>query len=133
VSQHSFFPIIFYYNILKCIKNFLIRYFLYLHFKCYPFSQFPLQKFHIQHPQLLPNPPTPASWLWHSPILGHRTFTRPRASPPIDGRLGHSMLHMQLETGVPPCVFFDWWFSPKEIWGYWLVHIIDPAIGLQSP
>ena len=77
---------------------FFIRYFLYLHFKCYPFSQFPLQKFHIQHPQLLPNPPTPASWLWHSPILGHRTFTRPRASPPIDNQLGHPLLHMQLET-----------------------------------
>jgi hypothetical protein len=25
-------------------------------------------------------------------------FTRPRASPPIDGRLGHPLLHMQLET-----------------------------------
>ena len=37
------------------------------------------------HPlPLLPNPPTPTSWPWHSPILGHRTFTGPRASPPID-------------------------------------------------
>jgi hypothetical protein len=42
---------------------------------------------------LLPNPPTPASWPWHSPILGHRIFTRARASPPND-----SQLHMQLET-----------------------------------
>jgi hypothetical protein len=25
-------------------------------------------------------------------------FARPRASPPIDGRLGHPLLHMQLET-----------------------------------
>jgi hypothetical protein len=25
-------------------------------------------------------------------------FTRPRASPPNDGRLGHPLLHMQLET-----------------------------------
>jgi hypothetical protein len=25
-------------------------------------------------------------------------FARPRASPPIDGRLGHLLLHMQLET-----------------------------------
>ena len=47
---------------------------------------------------LLPNPPTPTSWPWHSPILGHMIFAKPRASPPIDGRLGHPLLHMQLET-----------------------------------
>jgi hypothetical protein len=53
-------------------------------------------------PYTLPNPlltnsPTSTSCPWHSPILGHRIFPRPRASPPIDGRLGHSLLHMQLE------------------------------------
>jgi hypothetical protein len=47
---------------------------------------------------LLPNPPTPASWPWHSPVLGHIIFARPRTSPPNDGRLGHLLLHMQLET-----------------------------------
>jgi hypothetical protein len=35
-------------------------------------------------PALLPNPPTPASWPWHSPVLGHMIFLRPRASPLID-------------------------------------------------
>jgi hypothetical protein len=40
---------------------------------------------------------------------------------------------MQLETGVPPCVFFDWWFSLRELWGYRLVHIVVPPIGLQTP
>ena len=65
--------------------QFFIRYFLHLHFKCYPES--PL----YPPPALLPNLPTPASWPWHSPVLGHMIFTRPRASPPID-------LHMQLET-----------------------------------
>ena len=49
-------------------------------------------------PALLPNPPTPTSWSWHSPVLGHMIFARPRASPPIDGQLGHPLLHMQLET-----------------------------------
>jgi hypothetical protein len=49
-------------------------------------------------PALIPNPPTLASWSWHSPVLGHRIFARPRASPPIDGRLGHPLIHMQLET-----------------------------------
>jgi hypothetical protein len=40
---------------------------------------------------------------------------------------------MQLETRVPPCVFIDWWFSPRELWGYWLVHIVVTSIGLQTP
>ena len=62
-------------------------------------------------PALLHNLPTPASSPRHSPILGHKTFTRPRASPPIDDRLGHPLLHMQLEPWDPPCVFFSWWFS----------------------
>jgi hypothetical protein len=47
---------------------------------------------------LLPNPPTPASWPWHFPVLGHIIFARPRSFPPNDGRLGHLLLHMQLET-----------------------------------
>ena len=74
------------------LHSFFIRYFLHLHFKCYP--QSPL----YTTPAVLPDPPTPASWLWHSPVLGHVIFVRPRASPPINGQLGHPLLHMQLET-----------------------------------
>jgi hypothetical protein len=40
---------------------------------------------------------------------------------------------MQLEPWVPPCVFFDWWSSSMELWGYWLVHIVFPPMGLQTP
>jgi hypothetical protein len=40
------------------------------------------------------------------------------ASLPSDGRLGHLLLHMQLET---------------RALGYWLVHIVVPPIGLQTP
>jgi hypothetical protein len=47
---------------------------------------------------MLPNPLTPASWPWHPPVLGHVIFTIPRASPPIDGWLGHPLLHMQPKT-----------------------------------
>jgi hypothetical protein len=25
-----------------------------------------------------------------------------------------------------PCVHFGWWVSPWEVWGFWLVDIIDP-------
>jgi hypothetical protein len=81
-------------------------------------------------PYPLPPPPAPQpthshSWPWRSPILGHRTFTGPRASPPIDDQLGHRLL----EPPVLPCVFFDWWFSRKDLWGYWLV----PHMRLQTP
>jgi hypothetical protein len=40
---------------------------------------------------------------------------------------------MQLEPWIPPCVFFDWWFSPRELWGYSLVLIVVPPMGLQTP
>jgi hypothetical protein len=70
---------------------------------------------------------------WHSPTLEHRAFTGQRASPPIDVRLGHPLLHMQLEPWVPPCVLFGWWLSSWELWGYWLVHIVVLPMGLQTP
>jgi hypothetical protein len=69
------------------------------------------------HLPLLPNPDTPDSWPWSFPILWHRTFTGPRASPPTDDWLGHLLLHMQLEPWIPPCVFFGWWFSPRKFLG----------------
>ena len=51
---------------------FIIRYFLYIHFKCYSKSS-------LYPPSaLLPYPPTPTSWPWHSPVLGHIKFEIPR-------------------------------------------------------
>ena len=85
-----FFSFFFFFN--------FIRYFLPLHFKCYPLSKFPLRKSPIPSQALLPKPPTPASWPSHSPVLGHIISARQRASPPNDGLLGHLLLHMQLET-----------------------------------
>ena len=82
---------------------------------------------------LFTNPTTPASWSWHSLTLGHWAFTGPRTSPPIDDWQGHPLLHMPLEPWVPPCVFCGWWFSTREFWGYWLVHIIVHLMGLLSP
>jgi hypothetical protein len=78
---------------------------------------------------LLLNPPTPI------PGPGIPLFwgTGPRASPPIDDQLGHPLLHMQLEPQIPPCVFFDWWFSPWELWRYCLFHTDVPPMGLQTP
>ena len=86
---------------------FFKRYFLYLHFKCYPLSLFPLWKPPIPSTLLLlNNPPTPSSLSWHFPTLGHWAFTGPKESPPIDAQQGHPLLHMWLESWVPPCVLF---------------------------
>jgi hypothetical protein len=48
-------------------KDFLLDiFFIYItNFKCYPESSL------YPPPTLLPYPPTPASWPWHSPVLGH--------------------------------------------------------------
>jgi hypothetical protein len=67
------------------------------------------------------SPPSPTSPPWHSPTLGHGAFTRPGASPPIDG---YPLLHLLVESWVTPCVLFGWWFSPWELWGQgpdWLI------------
>ena len=31
------------------------------------------------------------------------------------------------------CVFFGWSFSPRNLWGYGLFHIVVPPMELQSP
>jgi hypothetical protein len=33
----------------------------------------------------------------------------------------------------PSMILFGWWFSPWELWGYWLVNIVFPPMGLQTP
>jgi hypothetical protein len=47
---------------------------------------------------LLPYLLTPNSWHWHTPVLGHIKFARPKASLPNDGQLGHLLLHVQLKN-----------------------------------
>jgi hypothetical protein len=64
---------------------------------------------------LLPNPPTPASWPWHSPVLRHMIFARPRAFPPSDGQLGHLLLHMQLETRALGVLISSYCFSSYRV------------------
>jgi hypothetical protein len=113
----------------------------YLHFKCcLLLSWFSLQKPPIQfslplllfgcfptpyHPFLPPHP-------GHSPTLEHQAFLGPRASLLIDVQQGHPLLHMWLEPWVPPCVLFNWWFSPWELWKVWLVDVVVLPMGLQT-
>ena len=63
-------------------------------------------KLPIPSPHPAPQTTQPASWPWHSPVLGHMIFARPRASPPTDGQLGHPLLHMQLETALGDTGYF---------------------------
>jgi hypothetical protein len=94
--------------------SFFIRYFLHLHFKCYPESP-------LYHPPLLlPNPSTNASWPWHSPVLGHMIFAGPRASPLIDSQLGHPLLHMQLETQFWGVLVISYCCSSLGTFSSWL-------------
>jgi hypothetical protein len=105
---------------------FLIRYFLYLHFKYYPLSWFLLWK-----------PPIPFPCLPTHPFLVLAfPYTGASNLPSTKGLSSHwllTRLHMQLEPWVPPCVFFRWCFSPWELWGYSLVHIVVPPMALQTP
>ena len=97
---------------------------------------FPFLVSALKIPYPLPSPSAPQpnhshSWSQNSPILGHKALTRPRASPPIDDQVGHPLLHIQLEPQVLPCDFFDWQYSSKELWGYWLIHIDIPLWGVS--
>jgi hypothetical protein len=52
-------------------------FFIFLLFSSFTFQMLS-QKSPIPSPALLPYPPTPTSWPWHSPVLGHIKFARPR-------------------------------------------------------
>ena len=101
-----------------------------------PFPSFPSRNPHPIPPpasmRVLTHPPTPASLPLHCPALGHRAFTGPRASLPIDAEQGHPLLHMQLEPWVPPCALFGWWLSPWELWEIQLVDTVVLPMGLQT-
>jgi hypothetical protein len=106
-----------------------IRYFLYLHLKCYPFPGFP-----SKNPlSLLTNPPTPASCLG---IPLHWGIEPSQDQGPL--------LPLMLNKAIL-CYICSWnhgsfhVFSlvsglvPGSSGGYWLVHIVVPPMGLQTP
>jgi hypothetical protein len=79
-------------------RNVIFSFFIYyLMFSSFTFQMLS-PKSSIPPHALLPNTPIHSSWPWHSPVLGHIIFVRPRASPSNDGRIGHLLLHMKIET-----------------------------------
>jgi hypothetical protein len=114
------------------------RYFLYLHFKCYSLTWFPLPE------TPYPIPPAPASmraFLHHPPIHSYfpaldfptpgiyQAFIGPRISPPIDVWQWRPLLHMQLE----PCIFLGWWLSPWELLGCLVGWYCCSSYGVANP
>ena len=89
---------------------FFIRYLAHLHFQCYPKSP--------PYPPPTPLPPTPTFWHWRSLYWGIYSSQVQWASLSSNGRLGHLLIHMQLESRAP---------------GYWLVHNVVTPVGLQIP
>ena len=92
---------------------FLIGYFIYLHFQCYPLSWFPLHKPHIPSSSPLPLsgcsstcPPTSASAAQHSHILGHQASTGPMGSSSKDTLQDYLRLHISWSHGYPLCTLW---------------------------
>jgi hypothetical protein len=113
---------------------FFIRYFLYLHFKCYLLSWFPLQKpvspplfpCSPTHPLLLPGPGIPLYWGLEPsqdqgpllPLMINKAILCYICS------WSHGSLHVYSLVGG---------LVPGSSGGHWLVHIVVPSMGLQTP
>ena len=93
-----------------------------------PFPGFPSENplYFLLYSLLLPGPGSPLYW-------GIEPSQDQGLLLPSMTDWAIPLLHMQLEPWVPPCVSFRWWFSPRELWGYWLVHIVVPPMELQTP
>jgi hypothetical protein len=116
------------------VLNYFISFLLDIFF-IYISNVIPFPGFPSKNPLSLPhstNPPSPASWPWHSPILGIEPSQDQGPLFPLITNYA-ILCYIQLEPWVPPRVFFDWWFSPRELWGYWLIHSVVPPIGMQTP
>jgi hypothetical protein len=108
---------------------FYIRYFLYLHFKCYPLSSFSFQK-----------PPTPFPF----PLLNYLPTPTFLSNIPLHWGIEPSqdqepLLPLMSQKSILCFIFnwshesfmctLGWWFSHWEL----LVHIVVPTMGLQTP
>jgi hypothetical protein len=101
LSSLSLSPFLFLFNM-----DILCIYISNITFSCFP-SRTPLP----HSPSLcfyegVPPPTNPLTPPWHSPTLGNRAFTVPRASLQIDARQCHLLLHMHLGPWPFMCTFW---------------------------
>jgi hypothetical protein len=141
----SSFVLNFYCEVLFFFSFFLsfIRYFLYLHFKCYSLSRSPLQK-------PLSHPPTPASMrvlptnyplpLSSPGIPLHWSIEPPQAQGLHLSLMSNKAIlcHIYSQShGTLQVYSFGWWSSPQELrgggGGVWPVDTVAPSMGLQTP
>jgi hypothetical protein len=115
--------------------HFFIGYFTYLHFKCYPPSQFPLHKspMPFSSPFIYNNVPPythPSCLTTYSVVSSlHGTKGLPSQRCLI---MPSPATYLARAMGPPMCIL-GWWFSLWEHWGIWLVHIVVLPMGLQTP
>jgi hypothetical protein len=82
--------------------------------------------------RVLPHPPTPVFPPWHSPTLGHRTPSGPRAAPSTDVQQGHLLPHMRPDTSPSMCIP---WLGPVHGSSRGSSQLIDTvalSMGLQT-
>jgi hypothetical protein len=123
----------------QLLYTFFSGYFIYLHFKCYLLSQFPLQKPHITcslplllwvcfsktHPHLPPNPGIPQDWGSHSsqdqepllPLMSHKAILWYICIQ------SHESLHVYSLVGS---------LVPGRSGGCWLVDVNVLPMGFQT-
>ena len=112
---------------------FFIRHFLYLYFKWYPISWFRFWNPPILSPHACSPNHTLLFLSLRIPYNGTQSLHRNKGLSSHWWLARPSSATYGLEPWVPPCVLFGWWFSPWELWGYRLVHIVVPPVRLQTP
>ena len=114
---------------------FPIGYFIYLLFKCCLPSMSPLpSSLLFASKKFLPQPCT-HSCLTHLtyPYAGPSRLHRTKGLHSHWCHVRQSSAIYVAETTDPPCILFDWWFSPWELWKIRLFDIVVFPMGLQSP
>ena len=107
----------------------------YLCFKCFPISRSPLWNTPISSlppatMRVFPtHSSTPVFPPWHSPTLGHRTPSGPRASPPTDVQQGHPLPHICWSHGYS--LLGGPVSRSSEVGG--VSDTVVPSMGLQTP
>ena len=104
-------------------------YFINIHFKFYPFPGSPPPENLLSHPSSCfyggVSPPTHPLQPANTCILLHWSIKPSQAQ-------GH-LLQLMPDKAILCyiCVFLGWWFSPWELWGFWLIDTVVLPMGCK--